>query len=367
MPEAAETVETSKESLNIEAPKGNPLQKDNTTTLEYAVAKLMKEPEKVIPESEPEAAAEEVREDTPEEEEEEVTEVTESEASDIEDEEESEEDAQATSQEDEADDEEELKYYNVKLDGEEFEVTLDELRNGYQRQKDYTKKTQALAETRKATQAKQEELDKLHETFMHQATLANELLNRDLKAFEKVDWEKLKTEDPVAFMQQKIELQEVQERQKELIAQAAQAVQFQNKTKQEAQQKAVQEEQSRITEAFPEWHSEDKRNEHQIKIADFARKHGFTDEELATVYQARDLVILDKAMKYDELQSNRKTAIKKKRPPVRKIVKPGVKKPKGESRRKRVTARKEQLRKSGSLRDAAALMDEMRRSNAIAK
>jgi hypothetical protein len=30
--------------------------------------------------------------------------------------------------------------YTVKVDGEEFEVTLDELRNGYQRQADYTRK-----------------------------------------------------------------------------------------------------------------------------------------------------------------------------------------------------------------------------------
>jgi len=36
--------------------------------------------------------------------------------------------------------------YRVKVGGEEFEVTLDELRNGYQRQSDYTRKSQSLAE-----------------------------------------------------------------------------------------------------------------------------------------------------------------------------------------------------------------------------
>jgi len=43
--------------------------------------------------------------------------------------------------------------YTVKVDGEEFEVTLDELRNGYQRQADYTRKAQSLAEQRKAYEA----------------------------------------------------------------------------------------------------------------------------------------------------------------------------------------------------------------------
>ena len=43
--------------------------------------------------------------------------------------------------------------YTVKVDGEEVEVNLDELRNGYQRQADYTRKSQSLAEQRKAYEA----------------------------------------------------------------------------------------------------------------------------------------------------------------------------------------------------------------------
>lgn len=39
--------------------------------------------------------------------------------------------------------------YTVTIDGETHEVTLDELRSGYSRQSDYTKKTQELAEARK--------------------------------------------------------------------------------------------------------------------------------------------------------------------------------------------------------------------------
>lgn len=39
--------------------------------------------------------------------------------------------------------------YKVKVDGEEIEVTQDELLRGYMRQKDYTQKTQALAEQRR--------------------------------------------------------------------------------------------------------------------------------------------------------------------------------------------------------------------------
>lgn len=42
--------------------------------------------------------------------------------------------------------------YSVKIDGQEVSVTLDELLKGYQRQSDYTKKTQALAAERSQMQ-----------------------------------------------------------------------------------------------------------------------------------------------------------------------------------------------------------------------
>lgn len=50
-------------------------------------------------------------------------------------------------EEDGGDDEGEL--YTVKVDGEEQQVTLDELRSGYSRQADYTRKTQELASRRR--------------------------------------------------------------------------------------------------------------------------------------------------------------------------------------------------------------------------
>jgi hypothetical protein len=356
----------------------NPLHADNTTTLDYAVAKLLKEPEaeaepkseKTKEQAKPKAPLKTEPDDTAEEEEdaeEEETPDSKSEDSDQEDEEQYEDDDGDSESEQSDEDEEELKYYTVKLDGEEMEVTLDELRSGYQRQKDYTKKTQALAEDKKATKAKTTELEKLHSQSMHQATLANELLNRDLKAFEKVDWEGLKEKDPIQYVQKQIELQDVRNQQVALQQQAAQAVQMQTKNAQEALSKAIQEENPSTLEAFPDWNNEEKRVTHQGQLADFAKKAGFTDEELSSVYLTRDLVMLDKARKYDEIQANRKTASKKKRPPIRRIAKAGVKKPKGTARKKAVQAKRDQFHKSGSLKDAAAFMYEMQQKNVITK
>ena len=91
------------------------------------------DPEEEKPESE-EAQPAEVEESQPEEEDESLEAEPEEEEESDEDEEESEEPTEG---------EEEL--FVVKVDGEDREVTLEELRNGYSRQSDYTRKTQQLA------------------------------------------------------------------------------------------------------------------------------------------------------------------------------------------------------------------------------
>jgi hypothetical protein len=59
-------------------------------------------------------------------------------------------------QEDQVEEEEseQPQLYTIKVDGEDTEVTLEELQNGYSRQRDYTRKTQELAEQRKAIEWK---------------------------------------------------------------------------------------------------------------------------------------------------------------------------------------------------------------------
>ena len=48
--------------------------------------------------------------------------------------------------------------FTVKVDGQEVEVTQDELINGYSRQQDYTRKTQELSQQRKTIEQQQAEL-----------------------------------------------------------------------------------------------------------------------------------------------------------------------------------------------------------------
>jgi len=351
-----ETTEAPQNSESVRAPAED--------TLAYAASRLLQEPEQSAPpEKEPEETEEQVAEI------EEVTEggdEDESDDSDLPIAAESEEDETEEVEEDE--EVEKLDYYLIKVDGEEVEVTLDELRSGYQRQKDYTKKTQAVSEQRKEVEAKTLEIQQLQENFMNQASLANELLNRDLKQFEKVDWAALKEQDPVAFVSKQLEVQEVRQRQAEL-QQQAQQIHEHNQQVQQQQAQAYLEEQRKVTlELFPEWKDKTKAEAHQMTLIEYARNQGFPDQKLANIVDASDLLVLDKARLYDEIQSKKASISKKqKAPAVRKRVRSKGVAPKGVSRQKSVDAARGKLRKSGSLKDAAALMAELQQSKVITK
>ena len=329
------------------------------TSIDAAVAQLLKEPEEAPQEAETEETAEQS-------ETEETTETEETEESEEgEAPQESEEEPEETETESES---EQLDYYLIKVDGEEIEVTLDELRSGYQRQKDYTKKTQSLSEQRKEYDSKASELEKLQSDFMNQATLANELLNRDLKKFEKVDWETLKTDDPVAYVQKQIEVQELRTQQQELQAQAQRVYEHNQQVQADEAKQYLETQRKEALTLFPEWKDTSMAEKQQLQLVEYARNIGYSDSQLAGITNAKDLLVLDKARKFDELEAKKGSIAKKKtQPAVRKVTKSKGKAPAGTSRKKSIQDKSTRLRKTGSLKDAAALMYEMQQNKAINK
>jgi hypothetical protein len=339
----------------------NPLQAENTSTLEHAASRLLQEPEQSAPlEEESEDVAE------PSEDEELADEIVDEE--DDSEQESDEDEGEDEDEEEPSEDEEELSYYTIKVDGEELEVTLEELQSGYQRQKDYTKKTQAIAEQRKDYESKAAQLEQLQTQYLQQAQLANELLNRDLKKFEKVDWEALKTEDPVGYVQKQIEVNEVRQRQQQLQQQAQQAYEHNQQRQAEENAKYMEMQRKEALQLFPHWKDPEKADIHKREMIEYGRAVGYADDVLGNISNALDLVTLDKAMKYDRLMATKKGIGKKATPPaIRKKVKAKGLAPKGLAKQKVHAEKSEALRKSGSLKDAAALMMELRSGKEVRK
>ena len=161
---------------------------------------------------------------------------------------------------DEIDDEEQLEVeeeqeqptlYTIRVDGEEVEVTLEELQNGYSRQQDYTRKTQELSQQRKTIEQQQRELaerDAIYAQLLPkmEAQISGELANEP-------DWTQLYEDDPVGYVREK---QLWDDRKEKLAAAQAEQQRLQQEAFEKQQQQyaqMVQEGQQRLLEIIPEW------------------------------------------------------------------------------------------------------------------
>ena len=259
---------------------------------------------------------------------------------------------EADSQEEEV---EELPKYRVKVSGEEVEVTLDELLNGYSRTADYQKKTQSLAEQRKAVEAERvkiEEAAKTRETYAQRLQVIEQLLQQQNQG---EDLSQLKTEDPIAYA---VAMAEKVEREKQLAAVQAerQRVQQEQMTHQQALlQKHIQQEQQKLIEAIPDFKDDVKGEVIRRDIRNYAKSIGFTDQELSQVYDSRAVQTLYKAMQYEKLLAN-KGATTKKVATAPKTLRPGTSNPQS-SENETVKKERAKLRQTGNKKDAARLFE----------
>ena len=205
---------------------------------------------------------------------------------------------------DETEEDEQPKVFTVKVDGKEIEVTLDELQKGYSRTQDYTRKTQQIAETRKAVEAEVVAIRAEREQY---AQLLGALQQQLETAGEQpVDWERLYAEDPIEWVRQRELARDKQER-KAAIQSEQQRLSHLNVQQQTEEMKTkLAQEQELLISAVPEWKDSKKATAEKALLLEFGRKIGFSDDELKNVYDHRAVIALRKAALYDQMVSKRK-------------------------------------------------------------
>jgi hypothetical protein len=259
---------------------------------------------------------------------------------------------------------EESDIYAVTVDGQEIEVSLDELISGYSRQSDYTKKTQAVAEERKEAEALREQYQSEFQNLQTERQQYQQALGQlgaqlyaGMNKFANIDWAKLKTDDPIEYVTKRDEFREEQER-IQMVQQQIQAVQQQaNEDAEKFHREAVVEEQKKLREIIPEWNDKDKQPVLAKELRTYATESGFTEEEVDSLIDHRSVNVLLKAMRYDALQ---KADVKKKKMRNKpKLVRPGAKRAKVDADRRRKADSFNKLKESGSASDAASIFEEM--------
>ena len=284
----------------------------------------------------------------------EAVEETDEEALEEEVEEESEDEPEATEEEDEDSDEvevEERKTFRVKANGEEKDVTLTELVEGYQKGSDYTKKSQALADDRKKVEAEAHavsEAMQMREQYAQRLGQVQQLLEQD--ANDGVNLEELKENDPIQYAIKVAEKTENNKKIQLINQEQGRLAQAQKAQAAQHQAKMVAHESNMLTDKVKEFSDPKKAEQIKNDIRSFGKSVGFSDEELAQVYDHRHVIVMQKAAQWDKLQKSN-PGVSKKLTKAPKMAKKGNKIAKTDVYQKQ----KKRLQGSGSIEDATEL------------
>jgi len=257
--------------------------------------------------------------------------------------------------EDDDGEQEEPQTFRVKAAGEELEVTLDELIKSYQLGTDYTKKSQAVAEERKVVEAERQavqEAKAMRDQYAQRLEIIESMLNQPQQA-EDLDY--LKETDPIGYAVKVAEMSQKEKQLAQVRAERERISHQQEYDRQQQMRQMVAAESEKLVAAIPEFADPSKGEVIRKDIRTYGKQMGFSDDELANVFDSRAVMTLYKAMQYDKLQSA-KPGITKKVSEAPKAIKPGVSKPR-DSNSEEIRKLKSRAKSTGSVKDAANVFE----------
>jgi len=193
------------------------------------------------------------------------------------------------------------------LDGQK--LTGEELKRGWLRQDDYTRKTQQLAEVKKQLEDSISQFETLRDNYISAAQAwEKELELLHSMQDEEVDWDKLSAEDPMEYTR----LRHQVEKRKAKIAADRAKLQTDIKKYQEAQAERAQKQLMEYVEAqkqllpklLPEWNDAERASKEAASLTEFLTKLpvSFTQEEVNSIMDARIVYLANQARKWADLQ-----------------------------------------------------------------
>jgi len=220
---------------------------------------------------------------------------------------------------DETTTENEQELFDITVNGKSQRVSLDELKEGYSKGSDYTKKTMELSEQRRSIDTElnaiskdKEAVKQMREDYMNKLQVVEQNIQTD----DNIDWVTLAQTDPTDYAVKKAEY----DRKKELQSQ-------------------VQQEKQRLA------------------------KEQRKEQEVSMVVDHRAVKTLHDAMKYNQLLEKKGLRDKKVKPTNRVVSSEGKNNPRSTDKQLRVNDRMKKLQKSGNIKDAQKVLSAMLSNN----
>ncbi len=194
----------------------------------------------------------------------------------------------------------------VRINGEEVEVPLSELKRGYTRTADYTQKTQELSAQRQQLEAEHAKAAQFVQSIPTLHSVAETNINQAVHELNSPEFLKLAVNDPTEYVARRAELESVivqnQQAAQQLVAYHNQ---YQAQTTAQWQHQRALELQESSEALSREYGDEWKSGALATKVLEYGIKQGYSAQELEQITNHKIINTLNKARLYDELVSNK--------------------------------------------------------------
>ena len=235
----------------------------------------------------------------------------------------------------------------AEFEGKSYKVPQ-ELKDALLRQADYTRKTQEVAEQRKAVEERQAALEQQQTLLATQFEKAVQLrsMQEKLAQYEALDWNAISEQDPSQAMKLNVAYQKLQREAQEAAFALNQAQSQQQQLTQAQRQQKLQEAQQELFRHIPNFNAEVAE-----KIRKTAHEYGVSDQEINSIVDPRQIRILHDAMQWRAMQAKKPETLKKVTE-APKVVKPQATPPKPRQNQ----AALDRLKQSGRIEDFAKFL-----------
>lgn len=240
-----------------------------------------------------------------------------------------EDDTDAEDETDAEDDEEPAKLHTVKVNGQERQVTLDELTRGYAGQEYIQEGMRKNAERSREIEAYTQQLQQQAQVIL---AMRQQVEATGFMPAPQPPDRAMAQDDPVGYSLEWANYQQRVLEYNQQHQQIAQVQQFQQQAQEQQRSQYIAQQRERLAEAFPEIKTAEGAKSFISRTMDGAKKHfNLSQEVLDQVTDADAVVILDAAIRWKELQASKPSTRKKVeaapravKPKARKSARPDV-------------------------------------------
>ena len=189
---------------------------------------------------------------------------------------------------------------DVEFEGKKYKLPKT-LKEALLRQADYTKKTQEVAETRRALESQAQEFQQRvqiqQQTLQDHAHLMT--IDQQLQQLEQLDWNRVIDEDPVQAMKLQQQYNSLRGMREQVTTRINHFAQQQFAQQQQSTAKLIESGSQQLAKEIAGWSPELAKSLKSYGV----EKGGFSAEEMSSVLDPRQVKVLHKAYLYDQLMS----------------------------------------------------------------